>query len=290
MRRVLLVVGVLVVAMARGAEIKHCFVVSDFMNGALHYVDQRDAAKNWTLKLPEVAFDLQLLDNNRVLCNRSKGYDVYDLTTRQKVDGFLSDALKEIRTVWRLSDGRTFLGGQAGTVYELDAQKILSATYAMPKAIKYVRIMRFTPKGTLLLAADDGAYEVSLEKGLDAENRLVRKFALPRPRNAYMAQYAPDGNLLLSGGYSKGFYTFDPQGGLLRDTVFTQPEGLSNFFYAGFQILKNGHIVMANWTGHNAKDFTPGWKLIEFDKDDRVVWTWNEPYGGTVNQVIMLDE
>jgi len=290
MKHTVAVAAVLAAVWVRGDEIRHRFLASDFMHSSLHYVDQNDASKNWTLKLPEIAFDLQELEGNRVLCNRSKGYDVYDLSTRQKVDGFESDALKEIRTVRRLADGRVFLGSQSGLVHETDAQKNLTATYEMPQAIRYVRLMRFTPKGTLLLAADDGAYEVSLEAGLGREQRLVRKFALPRPRNAYMALYAPDGNLLLSGGYAKGFFTFDPEGKLLKDTVFAQPEGLSNYFYAGFQLLKNGNIVMANWTGHSEKDFKPGWKLIEFDRNDKVVWTWNEPYGGTVNQLLVLGE
>jgi len=290
MKRALLMAGLTVAALARGGEIRHRFLVCDFMNSSVHYVDQADASKNWTLKLPELSMDLQLVGKDRLLCNRSRGYDIYDLATRQKVDSLLSDAVKDIRSVRRLEDGRTFLGSQGGTVYEFDAQKKLAATYEMPKAVKYVRMIRFAPGGTLLLAADDGAYEVSLAKGLEPEKRLVRKFALPRPRNSYMALYSPEGRLLLSGGYAKGFFTFDPSGKLLSDTVFTQPEGLCNYFYAGFQILRNGHIVMANWTGHSAKDFKPGWKLIEFDRDQQVVWTWNEAYGGTVNQVIVLDE
>jgi hypothetical protein len=276
--------------LARGEEIKHRFIVSDFMHSSLHYVDQTDASKNWTLKLPEIAFDLQLVGGNRLLCNRSKGYDVYDLATLETAESFKSDAVKDtVRSVRRLADGRTFLGTQGGTVYEFDAQKNLAATYEMPKAAKYVRLMRFTPKGTLLLAAEDGAYEVTLEKGLEAEKRLVRKFALPRPRNAYMALYAPDGKLVLSGGYSKGLYMFDGEGKLLKDTVLQQPEGLNNYFYAGFQILKNGNLVMANWTGHSEKDFKPGWKAVELDAEHKVVWTWNESYGGTVNQLLVLD-
>jgi hypothetical protein len=285
-----LAMGVMTAAvLVRGEEIKHRFLVSDFMHHAVHYVDQTDASKNWTISLPEITMDLQLVGNNRLLCNRSAGYDVYDLATRQKVDSFQSAAVKEIRTARRLADGRTFLGSQLGTVYEFDAQKNLTATYEMPKAITYVRMMRFTPKGTLLLAANDGAYEVSLAKGLEPEKRLVRKFALPRPRNSYMALYAPDGKLLVSGGYSKGFYTFDAEGKLLKDTVLKQPEGLSNYFYAGFQILKNGNIVMSNWTGHSEKDFKPGLKAVELDKDHNVVWSWNEEFGGTVNNLIVLD-
>ncbi len=288
-RTIALSVGLAMAALAKGDEIKHRFLVSDFMHHAVHYVDQTDQSKNWTLTLSELAMDLQLVGDNRLLCNRGNGFDVYDLATRQKVDSFQSEAVKEIRTVRRLADGRTFLGSQTGTVYEFDAQKNLTATYAMPKAAKYVRMMRFTPKGTLLLAADDGAYEVSLEKGLEPEKRLVRKFALPRPRNAYMALYAPDGKLLLSGGYSKGFYTFDAEGKLLKYTVLKQPEGLNNYFYAGFQILKNGHIVLSNWTGHSEKDFKPGLKIVELDQDHNMVWSWNEAYGGTVNNLIVLD-
>jgi hypothetical protein len=275
---------------AGGDEIRHRFIVSDFMHSSLHHVDQADASKNWTLKVPEVAFDLQLVGRGRLLVSRSKGYDVYDLGTREKAESFASAEIRDtVRSVRRRADGRTFLATQAGPVYEFDAQGGLSATYAMPRAVKYVRMMRFTPKGALLLAAEDGAYEVSLEKGLEPEQRLVKKFALPRPRNAYMALYLPDGKLLLSGGYSKGLYTFDAGGNLLKDTVLQQPEGLSNYFYAGFQMLGNGHLVMANWTGHSEKDFKPGWKLAELDASHQVVWTWNEPYGGTVNQVLVLD-
>lgn len=288
-RTIALSVGLAVAALARGEEIKHRFLVSDFMHHAVHYVDQVDPSKNWTLTLPELAMDFQLIGNNRLLCNRAKGYDVYDLATRQKVDAFQSDAVKEIRTVRRLADGRTFLGSQLGPVYEFDAQRNLTATYEMPKAVKYVRMMRFTPKGTLLLAAEDGAYEVSLEKGLEPEKRLVRKFALPRPRNSYMALYAPDGKLLLAGGYSKGFYTFGADGKLLKDTVLKQPEGLNNYFYAGFQVLKNGHVVLSNWTGHSEKDFKPGLKAVELDQDHNIVWSWNEAYGGTVNNLMVLD-
>ena len=289
-KSMLLAAGMMMAAaLVRGEEIKHRFLVSDFMHCSVHYVDQTDATKNWSLKLPEIAFDLQLIGGNRLLCNRSKGYDVYDLATRQKVDSFQADTLKDVRSVRRLADGRTFLGSQGGTVYEFDAQKKLTATYEMPKGAKYVRLMRFTPKGTLLLAAEDGAYEVSLEKGLEAEKRLVRKFALPRPRNSYMALYASDGTLLVSGGYSKGLYTFDAEGKLLKDTVLKQPEGLNNYFYAGFQILKSGNIVMANWTGHSEKDFKPGLKVVELDKDHNMVWSWNEAFGGTVNNVLVLD-
>jgi hypothetical protein len=184
-------------------EIKHRFLICNYIGQAVQYVDQFDSSKNWTIKPGFSSFDIQLIGDNKLMICHDNGYHVYDLNTREK----------------------------------------------------------------------------------------VKKFLLPRPRNAYMALYAPDGgSVYVSGGYSKGFYTFDAEGKLLKDTVIKQPEGLNNYFYGGFQILKNGHIVMCNWTGHNQKDYKPGLKMVEFDKDHNVVWSWNENLGGTVNQIIVMDE
>jgi len=31
-------------------------------------------------------------------------------------------------------------------------------------------------------------------------------------------------------------------------------------------------------------------KLVEFDDEHKVVWSWNEAYGGTENQVIVFNK
>ncbi|MDD2598051.1 MAG: hypothetical protein PHO37_02335 [Kiritimatiellae bacterium] len=274
-----------------GNEIKHRFLISNFMGKSLHYVDQMDASKNWELKLEQIVMDMQLVGNNQLMVNHDKGYHLYDLNTRERTKNFRSDKMSAIRSMRRLQDGRTFFASERGPVYEFDAEENFVAEYKMPKVVTYVRMMRFTPQGNLLLSCNDGAFEVTLKQGLEPEERMVKKFLLPRPRNAYMALYAPDGaSVYVSGGYSKGFYTFDTEGKLLKDIVVDQPEGLHNYFYGGFQMLRNGHIVMCNWSGHNKGDFKPGLKLVEFDKDFRVVWSWNEEFGGTVNQMLVLDD
>lgn len=274
-----------------GNEIKHRFLISNFMGKSLHYVDQLDATKNWELKLDQIVMDMQLVGNNQLMVNHDKGYHTYDLSTRALTKSFRSDKMSGIRSMRRLKDGRTFFASESGTVYEFDGEENFVAEYKMPKLVTYVRMMRFTPGGNLLMACNDGAFEVTLKKGLEPEERMVTKFLMPRPRNAYMALYAPDGNsVYVSGGYSKGFYTFDKEGKLLKDIVVDQPEGMNNYFYGGFQMLRNGHIVMANWTGHNMGDFKPGLKLVEFDKDFHAVWSWNEEFGGTVNQMMVLDD
>ena len=292
MKKVTLMLLVATVSFALfGKEIKHRFLINNFMGKSLHYIDQFDVSNNWELKLEQIVMDMQLIGGNQLMVNHRNGCHIYDLTTRERVKSFSSKKINSIISMRRLSDGRTFFSSQKGFIYEFDKDDQFVAEYKMPKAVTYVRMMRFTPSGTVLLACNDGAFEISLKKGLEAEERMVKKFLLPRPRNAYMALYAPDGkSVYVSGGYSKGFYTFDLEGKLLKDTVIKQPEGLHNYFYAGFQMLKNGHIVMCNWTGHSKKDFKPGLKLVEFDKDHNLVWSWNEEFGGTVNQMIVMDE
>ena len=137
----------------------------------------------------------------------------------------------------------------------------------------------------------EGATEATPDAGVPDDKRIVCRFKLPRDRNAYMALAAADGTYWVAGGYAHALYQYAADGHLLRSFEAPQPPGLVNHFYAGFQMLPDGHIVQANWTGHSAKDFKEGWKLIEFDAQGQVVWHWHVPceQAGTINNVIVLD-
>ena len=103
------------------------------------------------------------------------------------MDTFSSKKMRGIKSMRRLKDGRTFFSNQDGLVYEFDKDGSFVAEYKMPKLVKYVRMLRFAPNGNLLMACNDGAFECSLKKGLQPEERMVKKFLMPRPRNSYMA-------------------------------------------------------------------------------------------------------
>ena len=45
-------------------------------------------------------------------------------------------------------------------------------------------------------------------------------------------------------------------------------------WFSGFDVLENGNVVVANWRGHGYEGDGP--QIIEFDADNRVVWTWAE--------------
>jgi hypothetical protein len=62
-------------------------------------------------------------------------------------------------------------------------------------------------------------------------------------------------------------------------------------FFAGFQVLKNGHLVVSNWTGHGANDSVKGHQVLEFDADGRLLWSWHDPaLAGSIHGVIVLDD
>src|SRR5690606_20943923 len=48
-------------------------------------------------------------------------------------------------------------------------------------------------------------------------------------------------------------------------------------FFAGFQVLKNGNIVVSNWEGHGGGNGGKGFQLIEFDGGlTKVVSYWKQ--------------
>ena len=174
-------------------EIKHRFLAANYMGKSLHYVDQVKPENSWNLEVGYPVFDMQLVGEDRLMVNHDNGYHIYDLKTRARADTFSSEKLKGIKSMRRLDDGRTFFSSQQGPVYEFDKEGNFVEEYKMPKLVTYVRMMRFAPNGNVLLACNDGAFECSLKPGLEPEERMVKKFMLPRPRNSYMALYSPDG-------------------------------------------------------------------------------------------------
>lgn len=277
--------------------IRHKFLVADFWKAKIHYVDENDPSKNWSEPWGGGLRDIQLIGNNQLLVSESTGWKVYDLVTRKKISEVKLDGISGIVTLRRLPDGRTFAGCNCKidgkntvAIYELGPTNNLVRRTCFPQ-FGWLRLMRRTPAGTWLLTESKGAVEVTLDDGIADDKRVLNQFKLPRPRNAYMALRKPDGNVLVAGGYAVGLFEYKPDGTFIREFAAKQPEGMTNHFYAAFQILPNRHVIQSNWNGHGAGDYKPGWKLIEFDQDGKVVWTWHEPPEkvGTIVGLLVLD-
>jgi hypothetical protein len=281
--------GLLLTAILMGApagEIQHRFLAVDESRHQVVYVDQFDATKNWTIVLPVKRRDVQLIGQGRLLVGGADGYREYRLSDQKllkEVTGFPGAAAAR-----RQADGRTILAcNQEGvTVYELgaDDKPLRMANF---KNIPSTRLVRMTPQGTFLFGSLNQVYEGSFQ------GQILKSISLPKGAWAYQALRRTDGHLLVAGGYLPCFYEFDADGKLLRtlggkDSPDAAALGLK--FFAGFQILPTGNLVISNWTGHGANDSQKGTQLVEYSPQGQVLWKWHAPQrAGSIDGVIVVD-
>lgn len=272
---------------ARADEIRHRFLALDESRAQLLHVDQADPSKDWTLKLPGRYRDMQLVGRDCVMLSTGDGYREYRLSDRavvKEVKGFPG-----VNSARRLKDGRTILGcaSQGVTVHELspDDKPLRKATFKAPT----LRLLRLTPQGTVLFGWSNQIIEGSLD------GKVVKTLA---PKEApgtffYQALRKPDGRLLTAAGYNPCLLELDPEGNVLKKLGGKDsPEGKQSHyhFFAGMQVLANGHFVVCNWTGHGATDSSKGVQIVEYDAAGKVVWKWHDPArAGSIHGVIVLD-
>jgi len=96
--------------------------------------------------------------------------------------------------------------------------------------------------------------------------------------HAWKGLRRPNGNLVVSAGYGAFLMELDPAGKILHQFGGKSqvPENVRPFFYAMFQLLPNGHIVLANWQGHGPGFGQSGVQLLEFDEAGGLVWSWSK--------------
>lgn len=279
----LLLTAILVAA--PGGEIRHRFLAVDESRHQVVHVDQSDAAKNWAIVLPVKRRDIQLIGGGRLMIGGADGYREYRLSDQKllkEVAGFPGAAAAR-----RQPDGRTILAcNEKGvTIYELgaDDKPARKAHFDIPST----RLVRMTPQGTFLMGSKNELLEA------DFQGKILRSISLPKGAWAYQALRRTDGHWLVAGGYLPCFYELDAQNKILRtlggaDSAEAKPLGLR--FFAGFQILANGNLVMSNWTGHGANDSQRGVQLLEYSPRGKVVWQWHDPQlAGSIDGVIVLD-
>ncbi|MDR1478543.1 MAG: hypothetical protein LBJ00_06340 [Planctomycetaceae bacterium] len=273
--------------------IKHKFLLLDESRKQILSVDQFDSKNDWAIKLPDGGvWDLQLVGNNRLLVALTDkgGFREYDLRTREVVREVSDPKYKQTMTAVRFPDGKTLLGCNKSGGYQfylLDADgKLLSET-PVEKKKKTIRVARRTPRGTILFGCnDDWVNEI------DLTGKVLREFRVSGARHIYHVFEKPDGNLLVAAGYGCFVAEYDKDNKEVRKLGgLPAPEGLKFIFFSKMQILKNGNLVVATWTGHGANDSNKGVQLVEFNSRGEVVWTWHNPkLAGSINNVIVLDD
>jgi hypothetical protein len=255
--------------------IRHEFIAVDEGHATLLHVDERDQSKNWLVPIGQpAARDLQLIGENKILIGHHHGYSEFDLALGQLTKEFKS--LAGVTAVRRQPDGRTIIAGvdvpgaKGVAVLELDASDREIHRAIFPG--DYVRLIRQTNEGTYLMSCNDRIREGS------RDGKYLREFPVDGFYHAWKSLRLPNGNLLVTAGYGAFVVELDSAGKILRKFGGKEsvPENVRPFFYAMFQLLPNGNLVLANWQGHGPGFGNSGVQLLEFNPAGEIVWTWSK--------------
>lgn len=253
----------------------------------LSYVDLDDSASNWHMPVP-AGRDMQLVGSGRVLIGTGNGYEEREIKTGNKVYELTS--FPGTVSARRLRNGNTLLAGvnwqgkQGIVLVEVDKSNSIARLIAYP-GFNYVRLIRETVKGTLLITADEVVFEG------DTNGKIVWQATvtgLPKP-HAWQALRLGNGQTIVSTGYAKNFQIFTAEGKLV-DSI-SGPAEVNPNFYAGFQILANGNYVVTNWQGHGPSFGASGTQVLEYTPEGKLVWSWKQDATkfSSLQGIIVLD-
>jgi hypothetical protein len=270
-------------------QIPHRYLLGDEGNSNLHLVEAEAGAGGWTTPLEGNGRDMQLVGDNRVMVSTAAGgYYEMDLATgarKKQVKTFGA-----VQTARRLPNRHTLLAGdnlqgsQGITVLELDPQDRLVRKTSFP-SLRTMRILRLTPKGDFLFGSGEKVVEA------DTAGRILWEARLPGA-SVYKAVRLANGNTWASTGYAKSLVLLSSGKSVLR-TIPPAPlpaEVNANFF-ADFQLLPNGHIVVANWQNHGPGHGDEGIQVLEFDSTGVLVSRFRQDKArfSSLHSVLVLD-
>lgn len=279
-----LAVASALVSPAPAADIAHKFLIVDNTLNNLIYVDQTDPTKSWTTAVPAKSRDLQIIEGDKVLVSHGNGAGEYDLATGKKL--WAIDTMKGINSARRLDNGKTLLAGYGPGgiyIYTVDRKgKKLSQLFL--EGLRNFRLITPLKNGNILLTVSRPLRVIEI----DPRGKTVWQAKLPGI--GYKAVRLPSGNTRVSTATAAVVIDLDSGGKVVSSIGGKEahPKVLLDCF-SGFDTLSNGNIVVANWLGHGNKG--KGSHLIEFDRNNKVVWTWGDhKTASLVTNVLVLDK
>jgi len=270
---------------ARAADITHKFLAVDNKLNNLVYIDQTDTKNNWTTAIPRGSRDLQIIEGNKVLVSHGNGAGEYDLVTGKK--HWAIESFQSINSARRLPDGNTLLGGRGPGgihIYTVD-RKGKKLDELVLKGLRDFRLMRRLKNGNILLTVAKPNRVIEI----DPRGKIVWQAKIPG--KGYKAVRLPCGNTLVSTAGAAVIVELDADGKTVSSVggKKNHPKILLDCF-SGFHTLKNGNVVVANWLGHGNMG-KGGQHLIEFDRKNKVVWTWGDYKAAKViTNMLLLDD
>lgn len=293
-----------------GAPIQHDFLALDEGLSQVMHVNQANPKENWIVRIGHpLPRDMQLEGGGRLLISHDRGYCEYDIATGK----LLKDVAiyHDVSSVRRLANGNLLIAGvdfdgkklnrghdPVGdpngrhvllVEYSPDGQEVRRTTYVGD----YLRLVRLTAQGTYLCSCN------TLFREADGKGNWIGEIPVAGFHHAWEALRLPNGHVLMSAGFgtsqsggSSFMVEVDAGGKIVRrfGSRDQLPARVNPYFYAMFQLLPNGDVVIANWQGHGGGHQNSGSQLIELDPQGSLVWEWSDrAFVSSLQGVLVLD-
>ena len=271
--------------LAKNKDKQRRLVLADESRGLLHYYDSGDSEAGFSIKMEKPLWDLTKVGEGRYRAVCNKGFMVADLCERKVVDVFRHDSLDIVTSVCDLPDGGFLASVNPRGVKEhvilvrrFSKSRELVSTAAF-RGIYYGRGLTRLANGDLLVGHEKGfaICRMPPDGARDADGEIVKNVGMPKGRNLFEVVPNRDGTGYWAGaGYGAQLLRFDLDGNLLSAWSADQGER-KNYFYAQVREQPDGHVYVANWTGHGENDSRRGWQVLEFDEKGNAVWHLDDP-------------
>ncbi|MEO6672680.1 MAG: hypothetical protein ABIN93_04560, partial [Ginsengibacter sp.] len=264
------------------------FLLRDEGMSQLCYVDIASPETNWYMPVPP-GRDIQLVGHGCVLIGTGTGYEERKISNGEKIAELTSFpgtlAARRLRNGNTLLTGMDWQGKKGVVLVEVDKNGVIKRQIAYG-AFNYLRLVRETPSGTFLVAAEDTLFEGNVNGDVLWKIKINGRRDKP---HIWQAIRLSNGRTILSAGYNANLQVFDAYG-KLTDSISGPPEVKPNF-YGGLQILANGNYVVTNWEGHGPGNGGIGVQLLEYSPAGKLVWSWKQDAGNfsSLQGVIALD-
>ena len=264
------------------------FLLRDEGLSQLSLENLSDPTKNWYVNVP-AGRDIQLVGHGCVLIGTGNGYEERKIATGEKV--FEMTAFPGTLSAHRLRNGNTLLTGmnwqgmKGVVLVEVDKEAAIKRTIAYV-GFSYLRLVRETPNGTFMVAAEDTVFEGNANGEVLWKKHIIGQREKP---HIWQALRLTNGETIVSTGYNANLQVFDAQGNL-KDSI-SGPKEVNPIFFGGFQVLKDGNYVVTNWQGHGPKLGSSGIQLLEYSPKGKLIWSWTQDAGkySSLQGVIVLD-
>ena len=211
------------------------------------------------------------------MLSHGDGAGIYDLEDGKKQWGI--SGFKRVQTARLLKDGNFLIGQDGRNFVVVNKSGKVIKTIKAPK-MGHLRLARIQTNGNILFAGN--VYELV---EITPSGKLVSEIRLKG--KSYVGERLKDGTMVATAGGTTEIVVLDKAGKIIHKMGGKeehQKVGLA--WFSGFQAFDNGNVLVANWRGHGYLKKGP--HLIEFTRDNKVVWQWYDSKLKTVTNVLVL--